>query len=625
MPYPQLPQRLCLSLVLLLSAPAFAATYYVDYAGGDNAAAGSTPASAWRHAPVDPQATGGPAKTVLEPGDTVRFKGGVAYHGSLVIETSGAEDAPIVLDGNTDGDWGEGSAILDGGRIIEAWQPLASAEEAGGNPHWEKLFAADIAEDLSSNFNHGEIVLHRKEKTDRQAPWQRVFLIDGESGLLPIAQYPKPADPFFPDLPEDFLKTPHPLEIDSDAGVTRIRDKNFFKGDFNAGIEEGFVGFHAGNNHVYFGKLRRVSADDQTLETALFKHYTYPETRYAVYNSPSLISEPGEWSIQDRGNGMARVVLFPPASAGRPPLNIAFPEYETALSVANGASHIQIRGFLIKRYSGGEGGIFVARASTRSRGIHIENCEIRNLTGMAGVMLNHCDDVSIVDSDIHHNPGWTVGVFLNRVNGFEVRDSRLRKNSGSGIRMYECHEGTVTNNTLIDHHGIHSSGINLYEGSRDIRVEGNYLTDIIAMNRSAERITLRDNIVDLHDRKGFCLAMWISGTTGGRHIQDVLVENNTFIRAGYIAVSVQDRDNAPPPQGLVFRNNIIDGAYALPAGTELDQNLFIRPPRDGLTEGNLLVPELSRVIQAPDEGNYGRVEGSPLPHAGALKRSIPLR
>lgn len=613
--------RLSLSLFLFTTAGSQllgAETFFIDFDSGNNQSDGLTAQTAWKHAPFDPQAQGRPASTELSPGDVLRFKGGVAYHGSLVIDESGAAEAPIVLDGNNDGSWGDGPAILDGGGVIGGWEPVSSAADVGGNPLWQRIYTTEIDANIHPNVTHGEVVLHRKEKTGRQAPWQRVILIDGETGLLPIAQYPKPADPFFPDLPADFLKTNQPIEIDPQAERTRIHDSNSLGPSAPPDLAGAFAGFHAGNNHVYFGRILQHDPDAGLIELPLYQGYTYDNTKFALYNAASLIENSGEWTIQPLGPGRARLFLLPPAGDDATLSNIAYPELKTGVSIVGAASHIRIKGFLIQRYAGGEGGITVARSSQRSRDIGIENCEIRSLTGMAGVMLNHCDAITVRNCHIHHNPGWTVGIFLNRVSHYEVSDNLLRKNSGSGIRHYECTDGRILNNRLIDHHGIHSSGINLYEGSRDILLEGNYLTDIIAINRSAERIQFRNNIVDLQDRDGFCVAIWRSGSVGGRHIKDLVFEHNTFIRAGYHALTIQTHEGTPTPRGLVLRNNLIAQTVNLPADTVLEGNLYLQQPRgNSLGESDRIADSLGSVLRAPHAGDYRRVSGSPLAQAGA--------
>lgn len=208
--------KVVLTLILLLSvvpASLFAATYYVDFTSGDDQADGLSPVKAWKHSPGDRQAGGNPATADLQPGDVVRFKGGVHYRGELRFKNlQGTRDQPIVLDGNADGTYGEGPAILDGAQTIDDWKPVASPEQVGGNPKWREIIYADLAVDLTSNFNQDQFILHRDGKQDRQAPWQRLFLIDGEKRVLPVAQHPKPSDPFYPDLPKDFYLSPVKLK-----------------------------------------------------------------------------------------------------------------------------------------------------------------------------------------------------------------------------------------------------------------------------------------------------------------------------------------------------------------------------------------------------------------------------
>ena len=58
---------------------------------------------------------------------------------------------------------------------------------------------------------------------------------------------------------------------------------------------------------------------------------------------------------------------------------------------------------------------------------------------------------------------------------------------------------------------MHSSGLNFYEGCRDILFEGNYVQNVIAINRSAENLTFRNNVVDSQHRNAVSVAMWRLG------------------------------------------------------------------------------------------------------------------
>jgi len=89
-------------------------TYYIDYDGGNDANNGACTTSAWKHSPGDSAATGNAATAVPHAGNTIRFKGGVAYHGVIGLSWSGSAGNPLVYNGNSDGLWGTGRAILDG-------------------------------------------------------------------------------------------------------------------------------------------------------------------------------------------------------------------------------------------------------------------------------------------------------------------------------------------------------------------------------------------------------------------------------------------------------------------------------------------------------------------------------
>ncbi len=105
---------LLVTMVILSASHVYAATYYVDYVGGNDGNTGLLPTTAWQHAPGDVNARNSPSGIKLQPGDTVLFKGGVAYWGTINIKESGAQGNPITYDGNSAGTWGNGKAIIDG-------------------------------------------------------------------------------------------------------------------------------------------------------------------------------------------------------------------------------------------------------------------------------------------------------------------------------------------------------------------------------------------------------------------------------------------------------------------------------------------------------------------------------
>ena len=125
-------------------------TYYVDYAAGSDLGSGTAPATAWKHVPGDSLATGVSANTTLVPGDTVVFKGGVVYNGTIEIPWSGIVGRPIVYDGNSAGTFGTGRAIVDGqGR---ARGPLAYQYGFLGGEQWNGHEDVGISYVVIDNF-----------------------------------------------------------------------------------------------------------------------------------------------------------------------------------------------------------------------------------------------------------------------------------------------------------------------------------------------------------------------------------------------------------------------------------------------------------------------------------------
>ena len=109
---------------------------YIDFERGSDNKAGSSQASAWKHHPWDPAATG--AARSARGVATYVFKRGVVYRGELVCTESGTADEPIRL--TSDPRWGRGEAVICGSEIVTGWQ-------RGGHdkmPDKAKVWHADL-------------------------------------------------------------------------------------------------------------------------------------------------------------------------------------------------------------------------------------------------------------------------------------------------------------------------------------------------------------------------------------------------------------------------------------------------------------------------------------------------
>lgn len=148
-------------------------TRYIDFEGGNDAADGLTPATAWQHDPGDPLATGVADAHVIGPGDVFAFKGGVRYRSRIVMGASGTAEARVVRLGNYPG-FGSGRAIFDGAEPVTTVRPAMSQADAGGIANWAD---ADIRVVEFASRPHG----------------MTLALFD-TAGLLFPNQYPVPVD-----------------------------------------------------------------------------------------------------------------------------------------------------------------------------------------------------------------------------------------------------------------------------------------------------------------------------------------------------------------------------------------------------------------------------------------------
>ncbi|MBS3961443.1 MAG: hypothetical protein KGZ61_06385 [Sandarakinorhabdus sp.] len=125
--------------ILMIAEPARVeaqTTYHVDWQEGCDSADGLTPQTAWKRAPGDSRAGPVPRTVALGPGDTLLFRGGVAYRGTVVLRVSGDPERPIRLLGEG---WGPGRATIDGGEPVRA-RPCRSKRDCAGEPGWRRLW-----------------------------------------------------------------------------------------------------------------------------------------------------------------------------------------------------------------------------------------------------------------------------------------------------------------------------------------------------------------------------------------------------------------------------------------------------------------------------------------------------
>lgn len=263
--------------VCFLQISTFAATYYVDFAGGSDSARGAREDSAWKRCPGDPEATKNAAATVLKPGDVIKFKGGVVYCGQINITASGAEGLPIIYDGNYSNDWGKGSAVIDGAVPLGSLQPCKSAAEAFGNPGFDKIYWTTVP---------------------AGARWNTLNVRQGARPLA-VAQDPNPADPIFQENPAYYIRTGD--EIPYNKSKFLIKTLNGMTDNPSRPVLGMFIDSKSGGviNQMSGGAIQISMDEPQTVTSFSVRQqsnlYTIPKTvRFTADGQDVLTAQLGE-------------------------------------------------------------------------------------------------------------------------------------------------------------------------------------------------------------------------------------------------------------------------------------------------------------------------------------------
>lgn len=434
-----------LSLGILTKPVASAATYYIDYAAGDDSQSGNTADQSWKFCPGDTKAGGRAAAQKLAAGDVVLFKGGVEYPGDLDMKFSGAPGKPITFDGNSDGKFGEAQAVFSGATHI-TMKKCSSAAAAGGAKAWQQCFYADMPQSidpLSVNLFYGDKrgCLARSPNIPDPMWWQDM------EGFEPVA---------------DQDNTPTSVKIGKYALPAGQK------------WEESYVGIWNVVNLIIVKKIDSVSQDGKTITyEKVDPHKT--NRHFALFNHPSLIDQPGEYMAI---NGGKRLVLLLGAVDKAPDVIISVRKYGINL---NNQSHLLFKHLVLKNYSGdinaqrSGSGIISWEGGTRCADIAIEDCESsynQTLSRSAGLQMTGIDGLRIEKCKVSENAGCR-GILLASCKGVTIRNNTLERNGGTGIALFGSNDTVVENNTVTGHMGMHANGITVYLGSTNVVVQRN--------------------------------------------------------------------------------------------------------------------------------------------------------
>lgn len=421
--------------------------FFVDAERGSDAATGMSPDAAWRRAPGDPLATGVAAKARLAAGDTIRFRGGVRYRGTVWVRAQGLPGNPVVYDGSG---WGPTRAVMDGSDALPAAVPCASAADCLGSPFWRNLVRVAVP------------------ATARWHNW--VF---GDDQPLTLAQYPPVSSPLRHD------------EVGSYAVVPRERVPLMREGQvvpaaaLPAGLHLGapVLALWNSGNDVDWRESPVFGEQGIRFTVDGFVPPANRDGRFAVMNAPAMVNGPGKYAMSPK-DGIA--IIWPTRSGQR----FAIGAHRTAFRVST-ANHVAIRGFAFTNGSAPPGGYGVGGAvfgNTPMTGIDFSQNIIRSsvLLGGDGVVSLHRMSSSRISGNEMRMLPFASGVRTTQSPGpLEIECNRIADIGRTGIALLSVRDGTVRGNHLTGIGGIHANGITAYLDNRRITIADNIVTDAL--------------------------------------------------------------------------------------------------------------------------------------------------
>lgn len=427
------------------SPSAQATVYYVDYGAGSDSASGKAPDKAWRHAPGDPLATDAPKAAQLAPGDTVRFKGGVVYRGSIVLKADGAEGAPITYAGDA---WGDRPAVFDGSDPVVSVAPCPSAEACGQAANWNQL----------------SLVEFTPPKT------KMIKFFDGE-GMLYESQFPRAKDPFFSDDIADYVEIPEGDYQRGQAG--EIQSAKLAKA-----LERGGGGAElsiwARGNRVTRRPITAIEGDVLRFAPNGLQLYDDRPGKAAVANAAGLIDAPGFYAVIAPGRAVA---WLRPGGGG-----LVVGSGRGGFDI-KGRSDVAIRGFLFQHYSAGKygEGVQVTNSGTLARRVLIAKNVFRRsalYTGAGAIMIGKVDGAEISGNtfaDIERGSG--IRTNAKPVSNLRIVGNRFERLGQTGILVMSSTDVLVSKNVMTGLKGIHGNGISIYLENRRVTVSDNRILD----------------------------------------------------------------------------------------------------------------------------------------------------
>ena len=425
-------------------------TYYIDYDDGDDSANGLTPATAWKNHPWGQNKPGGTvaATTDLVPGDKCVFKGGVHYRDWLYGGDSGTPSSRIILDGNTDGSFGSGQAVIDGSDVLTGWTDIGGGVYRTSYTPVTYVSQGTTKEFRPINYN----------------------VYDGERPML-VATGPNfPSDRY---LWDDILGGDW-READNMSGAT-IVDSIFATYPSDFWNNDVYASVWTDGNRVEMYRVTGYNGTDTITVESSFTPNSNGDY-YSLSNAPVHFTEEGMFRI-DETNNTIDIIPFSDSDLS----NITISQRIKGLD-QGAANSIEVRGFRIMKHSGrdsGQGCAITHYGSSNGDDWYIHSNEMlynsSHTRGEGVIDIRNIDDALITDNFIHKNRG-SRGIRTINGDNFVVDRNVLFANGGTGIFSNGSPASNVyfLRNAVWRHLGTHGNGISTYAESLGVWIIGNH-------------------------------------------------------------------------------------------------------------------------------------------------------
>jgi len=565
-------------MLLVLVNIGFGTTYYIDFDGGSDTNNGLLSSTAFKHCPGDDNATDTAGVTSLMPGDTVLFKGGVCYRGSITCQWSGSAAGSITYDGNSLGTFGTGLAVIDGSEPVTGWTQCQSADDCGGNPNWQNIYTTTVS-----------------WETD---PYTANMYEDDQ--LLWTSQNPDLSDPFF----FDSLGNYRPIHSDN-VTRTSLTDPSYFTQSDPDYWNGAYIIVWGVPNIIRVCKITGyVPAEHKVLfnDTGSDSLYSDRTVYYATTNHLLHITVPGEYVVDEQTD---TIYLWPRTGGDISQKEITVSRRHVGVNI-NGRNYITIDGLKIQKHTGGVGEIYRGIAVMDRLGgdhnvIHDNIMTMNRSIQKQGVirMYGGCRDITVEDNYIYENPK-NRGMILDFIDSV-CRNNTMRKNGGTGIAFYGCVNSQMLGNTVLEHTGMHSNGLTLYLSCQNCLVAYNSVYDghnALTMQNSSD-LTFAYNI--LHTNVNSTTATDWGGCNGIYYYNNVMLSRYGNALGG-------------SSTNIVARNNIIDGGAV---SGNMSHNIYTSlSGGQTLGLGEILEEDKSKIFVDPNNRDFHLKADSPAIDAG---------